>query len=311
MIRVGHPCGLFNRLDVIATGYVLAAMHGDDRIEVLWPRNDRHMPVGFEDLFTALPAGRVVEREIDPEVSREYLAAQAALPIDYRTSVIYGQALRRVLDRAAPEVQHAVSEFVGTHFAHEQQGRATTVGVHVRRSEAPLPVCPYAQPLRYYEAIMRSFPPGTRFFISTDSQEAFRWLAARFRGRVFQREKTHDNRSSVDGVREGLIDMLLLSRCSAIIGTFGSSFSGAAAVAAAVPILPVRAVPRVPAGWPHFDHRRWLWAYRHFVVEATFWQCCYFWRVRPQLARVPRVPRRVARAARSYGALVSAALARR
>lgn len=296
MLQVGHHCGLFNRVDVITTGYLLASLKGEEEIEVLWPINDRHMPVGFHALFTSLPRGRVVEREIDPEVWDSYHAARDALPTDYRNSEIYAEMLRQLLANVVPEVRDEVSSFVDAHFA--SAGGAKTVGVHVRRSEHPLPLCPYAQPLRYYEAVMRSFPSDTRFLVSTDAQDAFKWLQSRFGDRVFQKPKVHDNRSSVAGIREGLVDLLLLSRCSAIIGTFGSSFSGVAAMAGRCPILMLKASPDVPEDWPAFSRARWIWAYRHLLVESTLWHRWYLWVLRPQIERAGRIPARLMRVTR-------------
>ena len=296
MLRVGHHCGLFNRVDVIVTGYVLADMQGEQELEVLWPLNDRHMPVSFHALFTGLPRGRVLEEEIDREVAQRYARDSGALPADYRRSRLYRDMLQQLLAKAVPEVRDEVEGFVAAHFGHSPG--AKTIGVHVRRSEAPRPLCPEAQPLRYYEAVMKSFPSETRFFISTDSQEAFRWLKSRFGDRVFQRPKVHDDRSSVAGVREGFIDMLLLSRCEGIIGTFGSSFSGTAALVGDVPIMFVKAVPELDARWSHFDRWRWWWAYRHVVVETTMWRRWYLWVVKPQLARVGRIPARLRRLVR-------------
>src|SRR6188768_3076172 len=65
MLQVGSPCGLCNRLDVIITGYVLAAERGEEEIEVLWPVNNQ-MPASFHDLFTGLLRGRVLECNLDP-----------------------------------------------------------------------------------------------------------------------------------------------------------------------------------------------------------------------------------------------------
>lgn len=297
MLRVGHHCGLFNRVDVIVTGYVVADKQGEQELEVLWPLNDRHMPVGFHSLFTGLPHGRVLEEEIDAEVAQRYERDSAALPPDYRrSSPLYGQMLRQLLAKAVPEVRDEVDAFVRQHFGGDSRG--LTIGVHVRRSEAPRPLCPEAQPLRYYEAVMNSCPAGTRFFISTDSQEAFRWLKARFGDRAFQRPKVHDDRSSVAGVREGFIDMLLLSRCDGVIGTFGSSFSATAALAGDIPIMFVKAFPEVDERWPHFDRKRWMWAYRHLFVETTMWKRWYLWVVKPHVARIGRIPARLRRMVR-------------
>jgi hypothetical protein len=299
VLQIGHPCGLCNRLDVIATGSMLAREQGREGIELLWPLNG-HMPVRFHDLFTDLPDGRVVERDIDPGVVESYCAAQAGLPAAYRSSATYGEMLNRVLNSAVPEVRAQVLEFEARHFGPGKRSRPP-VGVHVRRSESPLPLCPYAQPLRYYEAVMRSLPDDTRFFVSTDSQDGFQWLQKRFGARVFQRTKAHDNRSDVSGVQEGLVDMLLLSRCSAIIGTHGSSFSGTAALAGRIPILMVKTFPRLPAEWPSFSVMRWTWAYRHFLVESTFWKRWVDWSVRPAVTRLSRAPARCWRIASTYG----------
>jgi hypothetical protein len=300
MLRVGHPCGLFNRVDVITTAYLLARMRGDEEVEIIWPIDDRHMPIGFHDLFTSLPIGRVVEEDLDPEVAQFYFDATATLPSDYRDSEYYGEMLRRLLANVVPDVLSEVTAFTDMYFHPGGAPGGTTIGVHVRRSEYPLPLCPYAQPLRYYEAVIRSFPEETRFFVSTDSQEAFRWLQGRFRDRVFQRPKAHDNRSSVAGIREGFIDMLLLSRCSAIVGTYGSSFSGIAAMAGKRPVLMLKTFPRIPNGWPSFSRWRWLWACRHVFVEATMWRRWYIWVLRPQLVRIPRIPARCMRIVQSY-----------
>jgi hypothetical protein len=305
MLQIGHPCGLCNRVDVIATGYVLAQQRGEENVELFWPLNS-HLPIRFHDLFTGLPSGRVVEREIDHAVIDDYYAAQAALPVDYRGSAPYGHALRRLLNHVVPEVLAEVSEFASRQFGDDQRGRRP-VGVHVRRSEHPMPLCPYAQPLRYYEAVMKSLPKETRFFVSTDSQDSFRWLDERFAERVFQRLKRHDNRVDLSGVREGLVDMLLLSRCSAIIGTHGSSFSGTAALAGGSVILMVKTFPHVPPQWPGFSTWRWLWAYRHFLVESTFWKRWFAWSLRPAMARLFRVPARCWRISRSCGSTIASA----
>jgi hypothetical protein len=307
MLQVGTPCGLFNRVDVITTGYVLAEMRGEKEIEVLWPVDKHHMPVSFYELFTALPRGRVLQQDIEPRFYEEYNAAMASLPSDYRHSDFFREMLRLLLSNAVPEVQAEVSAFVEEHFQSSAEQGASTVGIHVRRSgaEHPQPLSPFAQPLRYYEAVIRSFPPETRFFVSTDSQFAFRWLQSRFGDRVFQKPKVHDNRSSASGVREGLVDLLLLSRCSAIIGTYRSSFSGIASLVGPCPVLLIRTFPDVPADWPSFSRWRWVWGYRHFLVESTIWQRWFIWSyaefIRPWAVRLAGILTRLIRHGRLRG----------
>ena len=232
--------------------------------------------------------------------------------------------LAQVVANAVPEVQAEVLMFAEEYFQEDSNSPASTVGVHVRRLDPTAMVkdlfhgtsrrqstltsadfsarqlCEFAQPLTYYEAIMKSFPREARFFVCTDSQEAFRWLRGRFGNRVFERPKAHDNRTSVAGVSESLVELLLLSRCVAVIGTGRSSFSHIAALAGRRPVVRVKTFLRIPADWPSFDRWRWLWAYRHFLVESTFWRTWLFYVVRPQAIRVANIPRRCMRIARSF-----------
>ena len=298
MLRVGHPGGLCNRLDVITTAYFLAARTGETAIEVLWPVDDYHMPVAFNDLFTSLPHGDVIEREIDLQVLSDYYSATAILPANYRESRTYGTHLKALLTNVVPEVKAEVSAFVTEVFLPLTNSVKQIVGVHIRRSERPLPICEFAQPLTYYEALIKSFPTETRFFVSTDSQEAFQWLQSRCSPRIFQRPKIHDDRTSPLGIREGLVDMLLLSHCNAIVGTWRSSFSHLAALAGERPMLRVRPCPDIPANWPSFSRWRWMWAHRHFVTESTFWRRCLYYLVRPHFQRVTRIPAHLLRMAR-------------
>lgn len=320
MLRVGHSGGLCNRLDTITTGYVLAGERGE-AIEVLWPRNSQ-MPAAFHDLFTGLPSGRTVECDVDPSVTRDYRARIASLAPNYRDSESYTKMLACVVANAIPEVQAKVSAFAEENFRESSRPNTSTIGVHIRRLEPRVvaqelygeatrqkgacassdlsarQLCEFAEPLRYYDAMMRNFPDTARFFISTDSQEAFRWLQTRFGDRVFQRSKTCDERVTTAGVREGLVDMLLLSQCAAVIGTGRSSFSHIAALAGRRPVVRVRALPSIPANWPAFNRGRWLWAYRHFFMETTVWKRWWFFTICPQVLRIPNIPRRCQRIAR-------------
>lgn len=271
---------------------MLAKRQGESDIQILWPLNDRHMPVTFNQLFTSLPRGQISEQEIEPNCLEAFYAARATLPANFRDSDEYGRLLRSILANVVPEVSSEVTKFTDTHFPSGPAKNSPTVGVHIRRSEHPMPLCEFAQPLRYYEAVMRSFPSNTRFFVSTDSQEAFRWLSSRFENRIFQQDKRRDDRSSIAGVREGLIDLLLLSRCNAIIGTSDSSFSRAAGIAGDCPVLWVKDFPSIPPNWPAFNHTRWLWSYRHFFLESTFWRRWLYWTVRPYAICIPRIPSR-------------------
>jgi hypothetical protein len=328
MLTVGASTGLCNRLDVITTGYVLASGRGEKEVEVLWPVNNQ-MPARFDQLFTGLPRGRVIERNVTPDVMHDYYAAVASLPPDYRDSKFYKEMLARVVANAIPEVQAEVSAFAEEHFGRASSSTAPTIGVHIRRIEPRIVVkelypgtsrqlsaitsadfsarqlCEFAQPLRYYEAVMKSSPNEVRFFVCTDSQEAFHWLRARFGNRVFQHPKLHDNRTSVAGVREWLVELLLLSRCAAVIGTGRSSFSHISALAGGRPVVRLKSIPKIPADWPSFSFWCWIWGYRHFLMESTFWRVWLFYDVRPHAVRLARIPARCLRIARKCASKIT------
>jgi len=324
MFRIGHPGGLGNRLDLITTGYVLAKENRLGDLEVLWPITNA-MPASFFDLFSCLPGGRVVDCEVSPNdvgqfetiVLEDYYRLKKALPQDYRDSQFYGEMLATLMAKAHPELQSEAAAFVEENFQPASSCGLPTIGVNIRREEpaavvkevfgltsrglspitpadfATRQLCEFAQPLRYYEAVMKSFPQNTRFFISTDSQEAFQWIRGRFGNRVFQHPRVHDNRTSVAGVREWMVEMLLLSRCAAVVGTGRSSAAYMAARAGGRPLLSVKTFPKIPADWPSFNRWRWLWAYRHILVESTFWRTWLFYVVRPRAVRIAKIPGKI------------------
>jgi hypothetical protein len=128
---------------------------------------------------------------------------------------------------------------------------------------------------RYYEAVMRL--PRNPLFCEHDFGGSFRtdWQPT-------WRPKTHDNRTWWRS--RGDSSTCLFTRCSAIIGTYGSSFSGIASLAGQRPVLMLKTKPHIPAGWPSFSRWRWLWAQRHIFVEATTWRRWFIYVVRPQVA---------------------------
>jgi hypothetical protein len=279
VLRVGHPGGLCNRLDVITTAYLLTDQLELAPPDVAWPLNE-HMPARFDDLFEGLPRGRLVSGDWDAAASDAYDAMRDRLPANYRSEAVYHDHLVRLLDCVVPAIRDEADR-----AAAAMGGVGQAIGVHIRRAEVGAPISPFAQPLRYYEALMRAFPAGTRFFVATDSAQAFRWLSARFGNRVFQIDRRRHDRSSVAGVQESLVDLLVLSRCQAIIGTARSSFSHIAALLGRRPVLFVQPNVSVPDGWPAFSRTRWLWAQRHFLIEPTFWTRLAYYELRPAIRR--------------------------
>lgn len=105
------------------------------------------------------------------------------------------------------------------------------IGVQVRTwRDAPKRYRKYHLPARRrLLALMRREPPARRFLVVSDSDEFVDFLRSEFESqrilsfpRVTKRE---DSWQSAEGIREDLIDMLLLSRCNQLFASYLSTFS--------------------------------------------------------------------------------------
>ncbi len=103
------------------------------------------------------------------------------------------------------------------------------VGVHIRRTDHKFAI-KHAPLFKFFEAIDARLEeePGTRFFLATDCANVQDEIINKYRGKFFFREKVF-GRSSVQAMRDALIDLHLLSHCSEILKSPGSTFSSVAA----------------------------------------------------------------------------------
>jgi hypothetical protein len=110
------------------------------------------------------------------------------------------------------------------------------VGVHIRMTDHlywakkdPALISPTDLFIDRMERILET-SPGTRFFLATDDKKAENRIMRLFQGSVivYEKEAYHDEAAARDtkwGVQEALVDWLLLSKTSRIIGSYASSFS--------------------------------------------------------------------------------------
>lgn len=113
--------------------------------------------------------------------------------------------------------------------AKEACGSDDFVGVHIRRgdNEASAQVSPLDL---FIERMDRELEraPETRFFLATDNPETERLVTGHFPGRVAARKKNL-SRTHTRGVQDAMVDLLILSKCRLILGSYWSSFSMTAA----------------------------------------------------------------------------------
>lgn len=138
--------------------------------------------------------------------------------LDYYNDPRFPDQLRTFLATVRPEIIAEVDDFAERHFDD------TTVGIHVRRTDFRS-----QKGLDHYLKQMRRFGDVT-FFISTDDPAVTVELRQHF-PRALEYSKSSLSRQESSGLVQALIDMLLLSRTSFLIGTQGSSFTGIARAA--------------------------------------------------------------------------------
>ena len=110
-----------------------------------------------------------------------------------------------------------------------EAGSDRLVGVHIRRgdNEASIQV----SPLELFLDRMRrevEQDPKVWFFLATDDPATEKRVMSEFPGRVTVRGKNYA-RNRVRGVQDALVDLLVLSKCPLVLGSYWSSFSQTAA----------------------------------------------------------------------------------
>lgn len=248
-------CGLGNRLQAIISGQLLAEDTGRE-LFINWVTEHNTCGATFDELFVrqhpvmqSLPANTrcysSVQRHpsvVGDEYQKLLLShspAQHFGPLKrdqsdciaiftchqflgYFHDTRFASRLRSLLTQVQPALLARVTRFELQHL------RGQVVGVHVRRQDWGR-----QKTLEYYFSMMRRFP-GAIFLVCSDDERTFTEVKQQFPTAV-----RHEASSLVRGERaaieDALVEMLLLSRVSYLIGTPGSSFSSMAQVIGGMP----------------------------------------------------------------------------
>lgn len=116
-------------------------------------------------------------------------------------------------------------------------GNAPTIGIHIRRTDNKTSIA--NSPVEAFTDIMSRLVENdqkTRFYLATDDELIENELKSKYNiipHKTFGETKSRD---SVTGIMDAYVDMLCLSRCDKIYGSYGSSFSEMAALIGNKPI---------------------------------------------------------------------------
>lgn len=257
--------GLCNRMRAIASARALAVA-SDARLIVFWETN-HDVGVRYDELFLA-DGGFTVVNVAPHQSLRDALVfllysemeRVKGIPVSWITRLLFRN---RILRQVRPgqfsraELEHFVRQnqrtlvsswwsfygdpepdfsFFSLHPFEQaevdevsQQFGVRTIGVHIRRTDNVNAI--RFSPTHAFVGAMKDCvkaDPDVRFFLSTDSVETEHKLKAIFGGRLITRQRTI-SRNTIDGMRDAIVDLFILSRTSRILGSYYSTFSETAA----------------------------------------------------------------------------------
>ncbi|WP_143755411.1 hypothetical protein [Gloeocapsopsis sp. IPPAS B-1203] len=146
-----------------------------------------------------------------------------------RLGSYHQEVLKSLLPR--PEIEERVSQFMA-------QFKSPTVGIHVRQGDFINKYNTALPPVKRYVAIVRLLAqlwPSAVFILVSDGNEEV-LMPLLDTGKCKIREKVNE-RHTLEGVQDALIDLLILARTNLVISTPYSSFGGFAAMLGNKPIV--------------------------------------------------------------------------
>jgi len=236
--------GFANRLRAIVSA-VLWAQDIDATLEIFWPVEVGHMPCKLDDLIDSRSIDRLTY------VHNGYLsrAHQILNAEDMRTVMSLGEEIRI----------ESYSEFHPDLIARSVRGLealrkirimkylediaetfrfTNTVGIHIRRTDHVK--CIKASPLEAFIDCVKGVleERDVKFYLATDDIDVKNMFISRW-GDAIVSPITSLGRRSVEQQQNGIIEWLLLQKCSKIYASAGSSFSELAALRAGIPLVHV------------------------------------------------------------------------
>lgn len=115
--------------------------------------------------------------------------------------------------------------------ANLMAGRSNVIGIHIRRSDnvKSIEQSPTESFINYMKLELLK-KDSVSFFLATDSEADRRRVKDIFGDHIITQDKIELSRNSSDGIKSACVDLLCLSWCEKIVGSYWSSFSETAAL---------------------------------------------------------------------------------
>lgn len=137
----------------------------------------------------------------------------------YRDFCEWDDSLIPLLFRPLPAIEQEVSARAAAFTPH-------TIGLHIRRTDNQASIDASPDEL-FFDTVDRELAqhPDLHIYLATDDEPTKALFRQRYGTDRIQTAPTQATRDSADGIREALIEMLLLARTSHVYGSAGSTFS--------------------------------------------------------------------------------------
>ncbi len=260
--------GLANRLRGIASAKILAD-HTGRRLLLNWEPSKNECNISWEDLFVNqleryhLPFSSFQKgvNLYDDTGSHDFYWDAPQLLAQNKSDVVAMRTFRNFRPKGMTEedFRHAKSRFYNSlvpisavdgvvskmrerHFKDND-----VIGVHIRRTDYYSymvknlsSIAPTGLFVKTMRDILRT-NPKTKFFLATDDKNEEQLVGNNLKDAVIVYGKKAARRSTVEGIQDALIDWLLLSKTSRIIGSYRSSFNEEASI---VKMIKLETIPK-------------------------------------------------------------------
>jgi hypothetical protein len=229
------PCaGLANRIRSMVSAMCAAQQMGR-RLHVFWRYEPHICTIPFHLIFGKIPEWMVVD---DIMGYPTHMPWKEIFTEDdwnaYRTDeTMYVKSHQIFYTKGWTEMLRSLN-FHDTILKEVERimGGKEMVGVHIRRTDHRKSI--ESSPSHEFWKEMELH--DTHFYLATDDIGERAAACERFGERVVTGPKTLLGRNSPDGCWDAMVDMICLSKCSLIIGSYASSFSEVAAAIGNVPL---------------------------------------------------------------------------
>lgn len=244
MIYVEPRAGLCNRMRVIASAYSLAQKY-NTKIVVLW-RVSRGLNASFYDLFKPI-------QDIDVKESKHKLSLSFLWYAIKTRKQYWNISLITDSDKMEKELKKGNDIYICTVHQFDNVGNYSifcptdsimkkaekiikkitehTVGIHIRRGDNIKAI--ERSPIELFtvrmDNMLKEGQDYISFYLATDAVDVQKYMLDRYHEKIISACNIKLDRNSLGGMEEALVDLLVLSKCRLILGSYYSSFSEVAA----------------------------------------------------------------------------------